>query len=668
MKLSTDKNQMSAWGFEPSVHQPELLKAWQLFIRTGELEESIVPSHIAESWIRSRRLNIDPFKISPDAYLAEDQYRKLINRNKHLINIASPILKNLFESFGKAYFVVALYDRQGYHLLRLAQPEDLRMREKHGIRMGLRFDEETVGTCGFGLAKRLKKTLRVVGCEHYLSLLHRLSSVYAPIFYPGTDDLLGVIAVGGASFIHYPHAESIVVAASTAIENLMELDKAKEELSVYSKSLQLTIDSLDEGIIVVDRNGHVYEMNMPARKLLGLEQTGNLNVPISELPPCEPMKDLIQNNLNTPNLGIGRTECKIGSKTFIVEVKTAYDEYNQIKGVLVQMKDIQDLSRTFQGMTEYQPRYHIENIIGSSKAIGEIKHMIQIAAGTDGPVIIEGESGTGKEVVAQAIHNASGRRNKPFVAINCAAIPLELIEATIFGHEKGAFTGANRTQIGKFELAEGGTVFLDEIADMPEPMQAKMLRSIGERKIERVGGKDPISIDVRILAATNKNLIEQVQKKNFRQDLFFRLNVFRIVIPPLRERKEDIPDLVYHFINEFSPVLKKRILKVSPSYIDTLMAQDFPGNVRELRNAIQNSMARTDATTLTPAHLKGFFLPEPIGGKTIFKTPQAGNRLADMEREIILNALTTCKGNKTKAAKILGIGRATLYRRLKSFT
>ncbi|MFC1799053.1 sigma-54-dependent Fis family transcriptional regulator [Thermodesulfobacteriota bacterium] len=665
--MKNERKKLSAWGFEPSKHQPELLKAWQQFTTNGKIEKNIVPAHIAESWIRSRDYNIDPYNISADAYLDGDQYRKLINRNKHLINIASPILKNLFASFGKAYFVVALYDRDGYHLLRLAQPEDLRLREKQGIRMGLRFDEETVGTCGVSLAKRLKKPLRVVGCEHYLSLLHRLSSVYAPIFHPGADDLLGVIAVGGASFIHYPHAESIVVAASTAIENLLELDKAKEELSVYSKSLQLTIDSLDDCIIVVDRNGHVYEMNMPARKLLGLAQADTLNMPVSSLPSCEPLNELIRNTLNAPDPKSGRTECSIGPKTFIVEVKTAYDEWNHVKGVLVQMKDIQDLSRTFQGVTEYQPRYSIENIIGSSKTIGEIKHMVQIAASTEGPVIIEGESGTGKEVVAQAIHNAGNRRNKPFVAINCAAIPLELIEATIFGHEKGAFTGATRTQIGKFELAEGGTVFLDEIADMPEPMQAKMLRAIGERRIERVGGKDPIPIDVRILAATNKNLIEQVQKMNFRQDLFYRLNVFRIVIPPLRERKEDIPDLVYYFINEFAPVLKKRILKVSRNYIDTLSAQYFPGNVRELRNAIQYSMARTDASVLTPAHLKGFFLQEPLGEKMSIKIPQKGERLAEMEKQIILDTLEVCQGNKTKAARMLGIGRATLYRRLSCF-
>ncbi len=657
---------LSAWGYDPSKRQPKLFKAWQRFIKSGEIEKDIVPSHVAESWVRSRDYNIDPYHISADAYLPEDQYRKLIHRNKHLINIASPILKNLFESFGKAYYVVALYDRNGYHLVRLAQPEDLRMREKQGIRMGLRFDEETVGTCGVSLVKRLKKTLRVVGCEHYLSLLHQLSSVYAPIFRPKTDDLLGVIAVGGASFIHYPYAESIVVAASTAIENLLELDKAKEELSVYSKSLQLTIDSLDDGIIVVDRNGHVYEMNMPARKLLGLGPADNLDMPVSSLPSCEPLNELIQGALNAPDPKSGRTECRIGPKTFIVEVKSAYDEWGHVKGVLVQMKDIQDLSRTFQGVAEHQPRYSIENIIGSSKAIGEIKHLIQIAASSEGPVIIEGESGTGKEIVAQAIHNASNRRNKPFVAINCAAIPLELIEATIFGHEKGAFTGATRTQIGKFELAENGTLFLDEIADMPEPMQAKMLRAIGERRIERVGGKDPISIDVRILTATNKNLIEQVQKVKFRQDLFYRLNVFRIVIPPLRERKEDIPDLVYHFINEFAPVLKKRILKVSKSFIDALTEQPFPGNVRELRNAIQYSMAGTDAGTLTAANLKGFFLHGSLDEKKNIKIPGKGERLAEIEKQIIQDTLKACRGNKTKAARMLGIGRATLYRRLDS--
>ena len=664
-KSKTEEND-SAWGFDPSKHQPDLLKAWRLFINTGEIEKNVVPSHIADSWIRCRSFKVDPFKISPKVYINEAQYRKLIDRNKKLINISSPILNNLFASFGHANYVLALYDRNGYHLIRLAQPEDLRMREKLGIRMGLRFEEEYVGTCGFSLAKRLKRTVKIVGCEHYLSLFHQLCSVYSPVFDPGTGNLAGVVAVGGANFIRYPHVESIVIAAGTAIENLLELDKAKEELSVYIQSLQLTIDSLDDAIIVVDRNGYVYEMNLSARKIFGLEQTAPLNMSISSLLNCEELSEKIRCTLSKPDSGFRLAECKIGTQTFISEIKTLYDELNQTKGILIQLKNFRDLSLTYQKVTEHQPRYTLEGIIGTSTAIKEIKQLIQVAAGTDVTVIIEGESGTGKEVVAQAIHNAGSRRNMPFLAINCAAIPQELIESTIFGHEKGAFTGATRTQIGKFELAEGGTVFLDEIADMSEPMQAKLLRAIEERRIERIGGNDSIPINVRILTATNANLLEQVRQKKFRQDLFFRLNVLRIVIPPLRERKEDIGALIDYFITEFSPILKKRILKVSNDYIDALMLQNLPGNVRELKNAIQYSMIRADTAILTSSHLKGFFPEEPIQGKMISSKPEKGGRLIDLEREVILDTLKIYKGNKIKAAKALGIGRATLYRRLKN--
>jgi transcriptional regulator with PAS, ATPase and Fis domain len=311
------------------------------------------------------------------------------------------------------------------------------------------------------------------------------------------------------------------------------------------------------------------------------------------------------------------------------------------------------------------PRYRLESIIGSSRAIAEIKSLVQIAARTDAPVIVEGESGTGKELVAQAIHNAGNRKKYPFVDVNCASIPTELIESTIFGHVKGSFTGAIRTHLGKFELAHKGTLFLDEIGDMPNTMQAKMLKAIEDGKIERLGGEKAISVDVRIIAATNRDITALIEQGDFREDLFFRLNVFRIMIPPLRRRIEDIPALAKGIIKEFFPQSEILVPNISKSYLDRLESHDWPGNVRELRNAIQFSIARLTGDTLEAKHLDHFF---HLKTKAIPSLPEAGpknQKLEEITRQVIQVALEEHQGNKSEAARALGISRGTLYRKLK---
>ncbi|MBW2000431.1 MAG: sigma 54-interacting transcriptional regulator [Deltaproteobacteria bacterium] len=661
------KKQSSAWGFDPSTQQPELLRAWNRFQETGHPDPDVVSPHIAESWIRSRRHNIDPFGLPCDS-LEQDEYRKRVQASAGLINLATPIIENLFESFGSSRYVVALYDSDGYHLLRLAQPEDIRLRENLGLKIGLCFDERSAGTCGFSLAKISKQMIRIAGCEHYLKLLHNLVGIYAPILEPRSRKVIGVIAVGGASLLQYPQTESIVVAARTAIENLLELDRAKRRLFIYSKSLQFAIDFQDDAIILVDRKGRVYEMNQAARKALGLYEEDVTRLHIADVKQFMPISKIITDALLLSDQETIEAECRLGNNMYLLKAQGVRKSGENIEGVLVQMKSVRDLSKICREMTVEQPRYTFEHIVGSSKAIQEVISLARFAARVDGPVVIEGESGTGKELVAQAIHNASRRKHKPFIPVNCAAIPSELIESTIFGHEKGAFTGAVRTHMGKFEMADSGTFFLDEISDMPKTMQAKMLRAIEEGKIDRVGGTRPILVDVRILSATNKDLFELVRSGLFREDLYYRLNVFRIFIPPLRERKEDIIDLIYKMVDEFSAIYEKHLFQVSKGYIDRLLDYDWPGNVRELKNAIQYSIARLEGDSLLAAHLDGFFRHEKRPESHLPEKSEAKGmaRLVDLERKMIIETLRSHNDNKTEAARALGISRATLYRKLKS--
>ena len=293
-------------------------------------------------------------------------------------------------------------------------------------------------------------------------------------------------------------------------------------------------------------------------------------------------------------------------------------------------------------------------IIGKSKKISEALGRVRAIAGTDTTVLITGESGSGKELVAEAIHNLSRRSKHPMIKVNCAALPESIIESELFGHTKGAFTGAVSNRIGRFEAAHGGTIFLDEIGDISRGLQVRLLRVLEERKVERVGDYRPINVDVRIVAATNQNLRSLVEKRRFREDLYYRLNVFNIHMPPLRERTEDIPLLVAHFVKESSREMGKEISSVSDEAMRSLLQHNWRGNVRELMNTIESACVLCTGTTIQSEHLP------PILEAWIISDDAAGDR-------DIQEALRITRGNKARAARLLGIHRSTLYRRMERY-
>jgi transcriptional regulator with PAS, ATPase and Fis domain len=317
--------------------------------------------------------------------------------------------------------------------------------------------------------------------------------------------------------------------------------------------------------------------------------------------------------------------------------------------------------------------YSWDNIIGESLRMAQAKLMGRRAAQTESTVLLLGESGTGKELFAHAIHNDSKRSHYPFVKLNCAAIPGELLESELFGYDTGAFTGARKGgKVGKFELANGGTIFLDEIGDMPLSMQAKILRVLQEREVERVGGTSTISVDVRVIAATNRNLVEMVKKHEFREDLYYRLNVMQIDIPPLRERMEDISELVDHLLRKISDRLGKYVVKVSEAAFATLQAHTWPGNVRELENVLERSINLADGEVILPAHL-----PQPVarkGAGHVVETREENQPikelsavLEDVERATIARCLEHTGGNKLQTAKLLNISRSNLYEKIQKY-
>jgi Nif-specific regulatory protein len=333
----------------------------------------------------------------------------------------------------------------------------------------------------------------------------------------------------------------------------------------------------------------------------------------------------------------------------------------------------QEYAEEIERLQEENTKLHVElkerirpaNIIGNSGKMQAVFELIEKVAPTNATVLIRGESGVGKELIADALHYNSLRKNRPFIKVNCAALPESLIESELFGHEKGAFTGANALRKGRFEAAEGGTIFLDEIGDLPASTQVKLLRILQEREFERLGSTKPIKADVRVICATNRNLEESIEKNEFREDLFYRINVFPIYIPPLRERINDIPGLVDHFIAKFNKNHNKKIKRISSSAIDMLMVYHWPGNIRELENCIERACILCSENVI-----RSHNLPPTLQTSVSSKTKTSGTLdaiLERLEKQMILETLLTTKGNLVKAAELLGITERMMGIRIKKY-
>lgn len=333
----------------------------------------------------------------------------------------------------------------------------------------------------------------------------------------------------------------------------------------------------------------------------------------------------------------------------MIELKLKVKQILEKKKLAIENVDLKD---------RLKDKFSIDNIIGQSESMTKVYQMVEKVAPRDATVLIRGESGTGKELIAQAIHQKSHRAEEPFIGVNCAALAETLLESELFGHEKGSFTGADRQKLGRFELASGGTIFLDEVGDISPAIQVKLLRVLQTKEIMRVGGEKSINVNVRTIAATNRNLEELMKSETFRNDLYYRLNVFPIYLPPLRERKEDIPDLIAHFLQKN----KQPDDKIEPKAITALMNYNWPGNIRELENIIERMIIMAGenqiAPDLLPPQIQGVSTPD---SSVSFEIPEEGLSIDQVEIDLINNALKKAGGNKSKAAKLLGITRRKLY-------
>lgn len=473
-----------------------------------------------------------------------------------------------------------------------------------------------------------------------------------------------------------------------------ELEDKRRQLEVSNQRLEAVLDSTGDAIAMFDIGGHLLFANQGYEKVF--ELTPDTLQKMSRQGLCEHIKGYFQES--------GRFEetetllCTQSERVFedIVEVRhpehkmlyqltaPVHDTEQNIIGRIIVFRDIskeieisQMKAEVSRLRTELEMKYAFDKIIGKSEAMKGVYALTQQAIESNITVLIQGESGTGKELVAKAIHFNSSRKTEPFVDVNCAAIPESLIESELFGHERGAFTGATAQRIGKFESADRGTIFLDEIADMQPLVQAKLLRVLQEREIQRVGGTGNIPINVRVIAATNKDLEAAVKTGEFREDLFYRIAGFPVPIPPLRERREDIPLLANHFLQEYAKAADKSITGFSTGALQLLMGYDWPGNVRELENTIERAVLLETSDVLqvgNPAlndlHSTGVGSTSDGDSNSMPVLTSASTEilsLKEVEKQALVHALEVTGNNITKAAQALGINRVTIHRKLKRY-
>ncbi|MCH4888501.1 PAS domain-containing protein [Acidaminobacter sp. JC074] len=462
---------------------------------------------------------------------------------------------------------------------------------------------------------------------------------------------------------------------------IVDLHKQSEEDKMYIETLDTILDTCSEQVVLIDENAKITMMSESYKRHLGVDN-----------PEGKFVWEVIENTrlhiiLETGESEIGDIQ-RIGGRRMIamrIPVKkdgkvigaigrVMFNDISELKHLSKKSSVLEDEMQLINPEKARTGKYTFDSLIGESDKISKVKRLAGRAANTDSNVLITGESGTGKEVFVHAIHNASLRRNKPFIKINCAAIPSELLESELFGYEEGAFTGAKRGgKLGKVQMADGGTLLLDEIGDMPLDMQAKLLRVLQEKEVERIGGEGTVKVDVRIMASTNKDLYIMVQNKEFRQDLFYRLNVMNLMLPPLRERAEDIPALSKELCYSIANRLGIHVNGISDQVLSSFVAYDWPGNIRELENVIERAINLLDLDSIIrPEHL-----PEHMQSKrklivssdklSSISSYNLKKRVEALEKELIESCLNDVGFNKNQAAKILNISRVSLYKKIEQY-
>ncbi|PIX35010.1 MAG: hypothetical protein COZ58_01765 [Candidatus Infernicultor aquiphilus] len=585
--------------------------------------------------------NIEPVRVSPE------ELNRRRETNKVWFSSIVSLLEKFISKIKKKDFFISFIDSDRV-VLKTISPSG-----GEGVfTEGVVINKEFFGTTSIECSLTRNEEVEVIGSDHTLLQLKDWACASSPI-HDSEGNIYGVISFT-SKLNNYPdYGLGIISSLSQAIEKEVRWREISEYFKLSKKYLDIISKGTKDGIICLDEEAKILYMNEAAGEILHVDIKNSLGKFIVDIVDFNPVI------LSVFKTHEGYTDQEFiinsplwGTLHFIKSAVVVRDEKGNFAGVVDFFRKIGRVRKFVTSYIGAQAKFNFSDIIGTSLKLKEAIRISKIASKSNSNVLILGETGTGKEMFAQAIHYEGLRKNGPFMVINCGAIPRELAESEFFGYEPGSFTGADkRGRPGKFELANRGTIFLDEIGEFPLGLQVKLLRVLQERSITRIGGTRAIAIDIRIIAASNRDLSKEIDNENFRKDLYHRLNVIQINLPPLKDRTEDIPILVNYFVEKLSVKLQKNIKKVDDSFIKPLTTYHFPGNVRELENIIERALNICENNELNISHLP----------REIIKNNPSLKSIDEIKRESLIQVLQDTKWNILKTAKILGISRPTVY-------
>ncbi|WP_341473323.1 sigma-54-dependent Fis family transcriptional regulator [Clostridium estertheticum] len=622
---------------------------------------------IKRSHARSVDYGIEKGTIFPRKMLKLEGRKDNISKNRKLLNAASRFMVTLYEFLKGSGFFIVLLDNECC-ILKIIGDEDV-VEEALSLNMvvGAYMSESSIGTTAMGIAIKEQNPIQISEKEHFIAAYQRWTCSAAPI-HDVDGTIIGLLNLTGGREKVQKHTLGLIVSAVKCIENQINVEYINNRLLETYRYMNTVVDSIYLGIYVINKEGILKTINKEACSILRIKEEDIIGKKVDTILPDwinifeKIIKGNVYNNIEV-TLSNETTKTRYNVSANPIEID------NEVKGLVVVFTAIKKVIKSVNKYSSGRAIYNFEDIVGDSLEIKKVIEYAKIISSSPSTVLIQGESGTGKELLAQSIHNYGDRSNKTFIAINCGAISKNLIESELFGYEEGSFTGARRGGCaGKFELSSGGTLFLDEIGEMPLDMQVNLLRVLQEGYITRVGGDKIIPVDVRIIAATYKDLKKEVEKGRFREDLYYRLSVIPIKIPSLIERKGDLPILIDHLLKIKANKLNKKLTIMSAGIYEKMLNYNWPGNIRELENCIENIVnLNGESTMVFGDDEKNKSINNDCLNKVLSLENKKIYTLAELEKNEIIKAMDQNECNMTKTAKDLGITRATLYSKIKRY-
>lgn len=684
---TTRLNSKDIYRFITLERWEKILKCKMQFLQT---EDNMDPrtcdymnEEVAESWLRSRKLGINPYVKVTEPLLSPLEHRKLLEENRLIIDVTRPLVKTFKEmAILTSDYILYLCDKNGAFLLQ--EGEMMRMPTE-----GVVWNEYTVGTCVHSLCIRSNGPVQLIGPEHYCVGLQDIIASAAPIM-DESGEVIATLILGqllrdkpwGDSFQNLlSHTLGLITSLAKAVEVQIKLNKSNDKLKESNESLivlnrtykatkdtlEATLAFIDEGIITIDHTGTIININHEGTRILKVrpDEIGirNINDFLGRQSHVMSVVETGKNIDLEESIYVGNDE-----QPYVMNIRPILNQItNQVEVAVLRLNHTEKVNAIVVNRSGAVASYNFDNIIGENKEFKKVISLAKRFAISSENILLIGESGTGKELFAQGIHNLH-RPQGPFMAVNCAAMPRELIESELFGYEGGSFTGAERSgRPGKIELAHGGTLFLDEIGDMPLEIQAVLLRTLEDKQVMRIGGRRYKKVDFRLIAATNKNLSKMVKENQYREDLFYRLSVLTVNIPPLRKRVDDIERLSRYFIKNYCQKQGWKIPQISPLAIKKINDFAWPGNIRQLQNALIYAVNSAQDNIIQPENLPLYIILDSNPVNVDETTGSEMLCLENLEKNAIKTALLHASNSIPDAANILGISRSTLYRKLKDY-